>query len=160
GLDKGSKTKSIRFVGRKAARSARVVELKFARSQSFPTSHVHQTGHPEPPLYLSLLLRGRQRGGRASFSLRLIRLWRNRQLARNDTQIVQRIWKHHTGLSFPFSPPKKFSRRRQSQHTERYNRRRLVRFETAQLRKDLGAEQPDRTHQVFLSDVADIELAE
>src|SRR5262245_65336238 len=117
-------------------------------------------GTQNPHCISPFLLRGWQSGGRASCSLRLIRLWRNRQLARNDTQIVQRIWKHHTGLSFPFSPPKKFSRRRQSQHTERYNRRRLVRFETAQLRKDLGAEQPDRTHQVFLSDVADIELAE
>ena len=29
--------------------------------------------------------------GRASLSLRLIRLWRNRQLARNHAQIIQRI---------------------------------------------------------------------
>jgi hypothetical protein len=34
--------------------------------------------------------------GRASFSLRLIRLRRNRQLARNDGRIIQRNSKHHT----------------------------------------------------------------
>jgi hypothetical protein len=37
--------------------------------------------------------------GRASFSLRLIRLWRNRQLAWNDAKLFNGFREHHTLVS-------------------------------------------------------------
>src|SRR5262252_9392838 len=95
-----------------------IVELKFAKEvrvsdQSCSRKRASRTLTVSP-----LLLRGRRRGGgfpgRASFSLRLIRLWRNRQLARNDTQIIQRIRETRHWLR---QPAKTIGRRRRDKQT-------------------------------------------